>query len=78
MPDTYAYPVTPETQGRMARCAAGECASKIVAAYIGALPEKENYPLSQALNDTLMLADTLSTWFINGNQTVEDPEDPPF
>lgn len=72
MPDTYAYPVTPETQARMARCAAGEASSRIVAAMI----KRQTEPVitKEATIKTLLdIGDILSRWMIYGINVANVP-----
>ena len=75
MPDTYAYPVTPETQERMARCAAGEAASRVVAAMI----KRQTEPVTKkaTIKTLLDIGDTLSQWMVHGINVANVPNPHP-
>lgn len=78
MPDTYAYPVTPETQERMAASVACQCAAQI----FGSAPD--NMPADEAANLLMQIAEPIKNWILgkqaqyraNPGYVGEDPPSP--
>ena len=66
MPDSYAYPVTPKTQERMAASVACQCAAQIY----GVAPEA--MPADEAAKLMLQIAQPIKDWILN-RQTKANP-----
>jgi hypothetical protein len=73
MPTTYAYPVTPETQERMARSVGVEAASRVVAAMLS-VPSAKIDPLAEMLT----ISDTMALYISKGVGTADDPQTEPY
>jgi hypothetical protein len=69
MPTTYAYPVTPETQKRMARSVGVEAASRVVAAML-TVPGTKLDPLTEMLT----LSDAMAIYINKGVGTPPEPQ----
>lgn len=68
MPDTYAYPVTPDTQERMAASVACQCAARL----FGSVPD--NMPADEAASLLIQIAEPIKKWILNSNpQTNANP-----
>lgn len=74
MPDTYAYPVTPATQARIAASVAAECAARIM----GTAPLET--PTDQVASMLIQIAIPIKEWILNNRvpeSVVEAPLDNP-
>lgn len=69
MPDTYAYPVTPKTQERMAASIACQCAAQIY----GEAPK--DMPANEAANLLIQIAEPIKKWILGkATQVNVNPE----
>lgn len=67
-PDVYAFPVTPETQERIARSVAVEAASRVVAAMLTTVNEID------ALGKMLEISDAMAMWIKTGTTNAPEPQ----
>lgn len=72
MPTTYAYPVTPETQERMARSVGAACAGQVVAAMLQS--EWKFNDEGQINGKLLEIADMMAMWITSGTTNASEPE----
>lgn len=69
MPDTYAYPVTPETQERMAASVACQCAARL----FGTAPD--NMPTNEAAILLIQIAEPIKNWILNSKPQYKSNPD---